>query len=775
MDFSRPDDFLAAMLEVAPGFGQPDAFARGGGGGVHGVEDSSFFVGAPGTTPAAQDLLSEGDWALLQLLSPQDVDAVSFQYSLERLGADLSSPNLRSAQVTYPAPTSRTSCVVVARGAEAGLLTYTGPEARRGLREYALQRSTNVAPGVGGEHHHVQTVLAGKDLRMLLTIMWLIHLDVAAKADVSVKIDPQAVRNGLQQCRDAADECEAAKALSGVRLHVNSCSQVLKALLVAATDRQAVAGLAQRVRRYQWPTTPLVLYGGTLPQALRVQLSDANSTARAIVAFSMKMGAMAESGAALNTALLMYGLEEPGSRLALACALPSVHEDSHSRVEVSPGLVRVRELAGLEIVALSKFVSRAYMQSAAGVARAAVHSVGAKDLPGAEDYVLQNCELLQREAATTLQESWGSLRANFVSHDTYLHVNFRFVWNHPGVAHALVAGVIPEGSVARMVSTPMQLGALNDTRTTDDASLGRSRADEAVLWQVLSELLDNLGENLSASPVAMRKMMRGSARLHHETRNYNQSRVQLVIAGIGAPVLLSTEDNGGCFYEPRPAELVGEVETVAPLEKTLEHLAAKDEGEAGEDFVQDLLGRRGPVASTILKRERAPIAGPARYRSASEQPILADPVQDDAREALLDLAQRGWGPEPTSGEGMLCGARALHQSLSAKSSAAGQPAPLLDQVLTAVQHALTPAQREFVEQHGEAVRMDDFTVEQLSAGLRQFGDYRLGVIFNDGTVQVHGPEQGEIVVVHHDAAHWSSVGPGAMRTIRCRPKRSSPR
>lgn len=768
MDLSRPDDFLAAMLEVSPGFGQPDAFHRGGGGGVHGVEDTSFFVGAPGTTPAAQDLLSAGDWALLQLLSPQDVDSVSFQYSLERLGADLSSPNLRTAQVVYPAPTARVDCMIVARGAQAALLNYTGPEARRGLREYALQRSTNVAPGVGGEHHHVQTTLAGKDLRMLLTLMWLIHLDVAARADVSVKIDPQSVRNGLQRCTNAADECEVAKALSGVRLHVNSCSQVLKALLMAATDRSSLAGLSQRVKRYQWPTTPLVLYGGTLPQAQRVQLHDANATARAIVAFSMKMGAMGESGAALSTALLMYGVEEPGSRVALDCALPAVHEDSHARVEVSPGLVRVRELAGQEVVALSKFISRAYLQSAAGIARAAVHSVGAKDLPGAEDYVMRNGELLQKEAALKLGESWEILRPNYLSHETYLHVNFKTVWGHTGVAHALVAGVIPEGSAASMVSQPLQLGALNDTRTTDDASLGRSRAEEAVLWQVVSELLDNLGENLTASPAAMRKMIRGSARLHHETRNYSQSRVQLVIAGIGAPVLLATEDNSGCYYDPRPEEVSDQIESSGGLETTLKHL---EEQEAdGDDWVQGLLGRRGPVASTILKRAKGPIPTPAHFRAPSEQPILVDPVQDDVREAVLDIALRGWGPEPTSGEGLLCGARALHQSLVARSSLANEPGPLLDQVLTAVQHALTPEQQEFVEQHGEAAGMSDFTVDQLCAGLRQLGDFRLGVIFSDGGVQVHGPGDGDIVMVHHEASHWSGVGPGAMRTVRCRPR-----
>nr|WRW25203.1 CP [Bipolaris maydis chrysovirus 2] len=767
MEFVRPDDLLASMLEVAPGFGQPDAFARGGGGGVHGAGDDLFFVGAPGTVPAAQELLSEGDWALLQLLSAQDVDEVSFQYTLERWGADLSSPNLRSAVVRYPAPTSRKECVVVARGSAPELLNYTGPEARRGLMEYALQRSTNVDPGVGAEHHHVQTTLAGKDLRMVLTLMWLIHLDVASRADVTVRLEPMSVRWGLQACRNPADECEAAKALGGVRMHVNSCSEVLKALLIAATNRRSVAGLSARVDRYSWPAVPLVLYGGVLPQAQRVHLLDANATARAIVAFSMKMGAVVESGEALNTALLMYGVEESGSRFALDCSLSSVHEDTHSRVDVSPGLVRVRELAGLEIVALSKFVARAYAQSAAGLVRAAVQSVGAKDLPGAEGYVLANHELLQREAARTLAQSWGALRPNVVSHETYVHVNFRFIWGHLGVAHALVAGVVPEGSVARMVSAPLTLGALNDTRTTDDPSLGRSREEESVVWLALSELLTDLGEGLSASPGAMRKLLRGSVRLHQEARNYSQSRVQLVIAGIGAPVLLTTEDNQGCVYDPAPPNAstdVCGVSAVTATAQTLDYLAAV--GDGGEDWMPGLLERRGPVASTILRRDRGPSGGPARDRSGSEQPILVRAADSDGQDAALEAAMRGWGPELTSGEGLLCGARAVHQSLVARSQLEDAPPPLLDQVLTAVRTALTPEQLELVAAAGEDAVMSDFTVDQLGAGLRQLGDYRLGVVQDDGTMYVHGAGEGQIILVHHSAGHWSSIGPAATRPMR---------
>ncbi|WAO97410.1 putative capsid protein [Setosphaeria turcica chrysovirus 1] len=767
MDFVRPDDLLASMLAVQPGFGQPEEFARGGGGGVHGAGEDLFFVGAPGTVPAAQELLSEGDWALLQLLSAQDVDEVSFQYTLERLGADLSSPNLRSSVVRYPAPTSRKECVVVARGSELSLFTYTGPEARRGLMEYALQRSTNVDPGVGSEHHHVQTVLAGKDLRMVLTLMWLVHLDVASRADVSVRLDPMAVRRGLHACRNPADECEAAKALGGVRMHVNSCSEVLKALLVAATDRRAVAGLSPRVDRYSWPTVPLVLYGGVLPQAQRVHLLDANATARAIVAFSMKMGAMVEAGEALNTALLMYGVEEPGSRFALDCALSSAHEDSHARVEVSPGLVRVRELAGQEIVALSKFIARAYVQSAAGVVRAAVQSVGAKDLPGAESYVMANHELLQREAARTLAQGWAGLRPNIASHETYVHVNFRFIWAHRGVAHALVAGVVPECSIARMVSEPLVLGALNDTRTTDDPSLGRSRADEAVVWLALSELLTNLGEGLSASPGAMRKMLRGPTRLHQEARNYSQSTVQLVIAGIGAPVLLTTEDNRGCVYDPAPPNASTDVCGVAAVSataQTLDYLALV--GDEAEDWMPGLLERRGPVASTILRRDRGIPSGPARDRSASEQPILVRTSDGDGQDAVLEAAMRGWGPELTSGEGLLCGARAVYQSLVARSQASDTPAPLLDQVLTAIRTALTPEQQELMATAGEDALLSDFTVDQLGAGLRQYGDYRLGVVFDDGTMQVHGGGDGQIVLVHHSAGHWSGIGPAAMRPMR---------
>lgn len=761
------DNFFASMLEAGAGFGQPDAFKSQATKADRGLIDFDFTGGGQNAKSMAQQLLSPGSWTLLQQLSGEEVHRVAVYYSLEREGADLSSPNLRQTTVVYPEPSSRKETALACRGGASRVESIGVDVAERALANYTRSVSTNSSPGAGSAQHHAHLTQMHKHVESLLVVMWLIHLDVAAGAEPVVALDQMGVHAGLSNVTDPADECEEAKSIDGVRLHVNSCDNTTKALLAAACDYNAIANLGRRAERYKWTPSRLTLYGGLMSASVNVPLTNPDATARAIISFGHRFASPSEMSAALETALLLYGLEDGGTRVVLDVPAPQLHEDSHRLPMTTSGLARTRELAGSAIVALSLFLGRAYMQVAGAVLRSAVLTTGAKDLHGAEHFLRRNHELLQVAAGAHLAQTWGQLHPNYIHHGTMLHVNFVRAWQQLGVLHALMAGCVTEGSIFETVTNALELGTALDTTVTDSPSLGQSRADEMVTWYILSELLRDGGEHLNGSRAAIKRSLGASTRLHAETRQYAGTRARFIISGLGAPLLLRTVDNSTLALDPTPQEAaesnVAEVDT--GNDTALGQLADRP-ALRGEDWVNALVTQRGPIASTVMQRAKPPVYKAGRSNGTQ---IVIERLPEDARLSVGRASRLGWGPEPTPGHGMLCGARAITQSLRAVAALRNEPEPLYDTVRTAVQFAMTDEQRQLAEVAGVATGIDNFTVDQLTAGLQQLGDYRLGVVTSvngQGNVVVHGSGNGEIVLVHHDGrAHWSSIGPKGVRSL----------
>lgn len=766
---ATPDALLQSMLDAAPGLGQPSGLLESQ---VPSIA-SGFkfdFAGMPGVKPAAEKLLAAGAWQLLQHLSREDVSTVTVHYYLERLGADLSTPNTRRTVVTYPPPSARTRTALTRFGTDVSMEALTGSDATQSLRTYAGRSNFPVNPGIGGEHFHLHVSRMHKDVRQTLVVMWLLHLDIVAGADLTMTLDPAQLHAGVRNAPTQADECEYAKSVDGIRLHVNAVDATTKALLVAACDPTMVAGRSARTRRYDWEVVPITFYGGILPVAQNVILANADATARAIISFGEQYGTQQDCSAALHTALLLYGAEDLGTRVPLLLGAPALHGDAHRTQILSSGIAMVRELAGRELAALAMFLARSYAQSAAAALRTTVLAVGAKDLPGSEAYLTGIHQHLLWSAGAAFGREWEGLYPTFIHHGACVYINVNRLWAQTGVLHCLMAGIVVEGAVVSEVAGTFTTKALVDTAVTDNPSAGEARADEAVTWYILSQLLQDGGEGLAGSRAAIKRALTQRLQLHPDTRQFACTTSRLVIAGLGSPVFLNpaSEERPVLALPPTdpavavPATTSGAV-LAAKSAETLKPLAPDD------DWVQALVTHRGPIASTTMRRQKAPtLRGELRKKEA----IVVTNVPEPARDAVDRAAAFGWGPEPTSGEGMLCGARAVHASLDAMARAEDDIAPLLDTVITAIQNALTPEQRALMDAADVPVTLDNFTVDQLALGVRQLGRYQLGVVESTngrGTVRVYGPDddEAELVLIHHDGrGHWSSIGPGGGKRVR---------
>ncbi|ALO50150.1 ORF2 [Penicillium janczewskii chrysovirus 2] len=763
----HPDALMSRLFEAAPGFGQPASLLAGSQARTDGKRRLVDLHGSANALSAAQTLLTPGDWHLLRMLAPDDTSTIDIQYYVERAGAQFTSRDARHVSVKYPDPVRPKAgrCAIMCGGGAVGLLPQPIDEAKVALRDYGIATDFDIPPGRAGESLHWQVRGGQKELGSLLTVMWLLHLDVAAGSEPRVRVDNQQVRRGLVRSRGITQECEEAKALPGIRMHVHSGNSTLRALLSAACDRTTVlGGLSLRAERYDWPHVSLTLYGGILPASTEETLNSPDATARAILSFAESFGAIPEASAALSTALVLYGVEHPGTRAVLDVGLPALHEQTHRVTGGAAGLVRVRELANPSLHALAMFIGRAYSQSAAMVLRSAIRATGANDIPGAEVYLRQCQQKLMMDCGAAFSREWNALRPTLLNHADYIYVNARRLWLQSGIVHAVLGGIMAQGSIAEEACQPLKLGMLSDANPSDIPAAGKDRVDDMISWQLLSHLISDAGENLVGSRDAMKRGLGGGRiPLHRDVRLFEQSTAQLVFAGIGSPVFVNPAAETKSELRPtREACSKDTSMTSQPSVDVTEQMQAELPKPKPAEWVQDLVNQRGPAASTTMRRGRRSVV--VAPNETDKQPVFVYAVEEEAMDAMQLATEHSWGPQATDGTGMLCGARALHQSLGAVKAVEGERAPTFDHVLATVRNALTPEQQETAAQAGVEVGAENFTVDQLAAGLALLGPYRLGVVNRvEGAthVRVWGADDGgQVVLVDHDGInHWSGVGP----------------
>ncbi|AXP19675.1 putative coat protein [Colletotrichum fructicola chrysovirus 1] len=820
------DELFASMVDAQPSLGMHDTFRADDVGNAYSASPDFDLSGDGAASQAvAAELLGPLGWELYQSLGPDNTTHVTVQYYLEQEGVRYTSPNLRSVDVTYSEPTGR-EVYFAYRAKRMAPFTVSQEAATHSLRKYAVESMTGVPLGAGVEQHHYRVLQTGLHIESLLTTMWLIHLDVVAGADAKVNID-QGVRQALAPGLNLEQERDYAKTLPGVRVHINSLDNVAKALIVAACDRNTLVGASARTARYQWARVPLTMYGGQLPGAMQVALNSPDATARAIVNFADHYGSRVACGMALRTACMLYGITLNNSKVVLNFAEPSLHEGTHANGDVMYGLNRCRELAGRELVALAVYLGHTLQQTSGQAIRGAVLGLGAKDVPNVENTIARSQSLLLQNCGRRLHEWWQGACGTYLDVAEYVRLNLKHTTAQRGVIHALSVGFVAEGTMLETVSQPITLRSAADVAVGDDPYGSAERTKASAQWYVVSGLLTDGGESLQHSVGALSRTLGPHVKLHPHIRHFAGSTVRFVIAGFTAPMHLSMATVRDVVHQPVRTDDVMDVPIPEGAPEIIKEVVDQLEPETDSNWLEDMLDQRGPVATTTMRARRTQQTT-AQKGYTRGTPITVSPAPSgDGADELRELTDRGWGPEHTSGEGLLCGARAVKQSLDNVAQLDGARGPLLEHVLESMRHCMTPDQQamaslaevrldnenftvdqlalalhhdRFMMQCGgdrgpllehvlesmrhcmtpdqqamaslAEVRLDNenFTVDQLALGLRQLGDYRLGVVHRSeggARASVHGPGDGQVVYVYNDGAgHWQSVGPGCEISLR---------
>jgi hypothetical protein len=264
----------------------------------------------------------------------------------------------------------------------------------------------------------------------------------------------------------------------------------------------------------------------------------------------------------------------------------------------------------------------------------------------------------------------------------------------------------------------------------------------------------------------MGELLEEDTRIHADIQLHAGNDVQFRLVGIGSDVKIHTLVKTGFGFNP-PVKIDAVATTIDTHDMLTDEMGEKREAQKPANWVDDLLALRGPAATTTLRR---------RPNTFSARPALVDTtvanvevreVAPAAATSFSQIAARTWGVIPTSGEGLLCGARALKTSMDALSVAENLHAPQLDQVVETLTGAIaTEEDREHADAAGVSIDVNNFTVDQMSVAAERMG-YRLGVIEAevDGSHRVwlhagpHTTDGDPVVYVHNDNGHWSGVGP----------------
>lgn len=724
---------------------------------------STFDAMKPGAMkrPAAEELLGDTLWSLLNQVGDSGTKELTIKFMVEKVGFTPGWGDLQDTTVTYAAVKTGQKVYVIDEGDPVKMCMTSQLEALESLRLYAGHSNSRVALGHANETHHLAVLRNGSNLKQVLLRMWLLHLDILAGADVNVKIDNTLVRRALPPGIALEDECEYAKRLHGVRVHVNSLDDTARALLCYACGVAAGEGISNRVTRYIWEPTELVFYGGVLPVSREVGLRDPAATARGIVAFAEKYGAVAECGEALRMALHMYGTNSPANRVSLRLGVARLHQQTHQRQLVRANY-RCHELAGMELVSLAMLVGEGLDSGFGHTLHAAVRKMGLHDTPNMHPYLEPRVRLL-RDAANSLKaDEWLS---NLFVPEAYVRRNLRYLYSKLGVLPALSLGIVVAGSLLEDATQPFQVPVRGTGQCTDDVQTSEQAADDASRWLLLSAMLWWGLAKHNGSRKAMARMADPDEELDEAAPGYAGAMVRMAVVCFGGTMSLRKMSKSSFAFQPTAPEAYTD-NTVKSDELVHQGRMSEQPANAdGQDWVSAVLEQRGPVASTTTRRSNRSVEVAAEHGGNAQ--VLVDEVPDQLHDAVEQIIDRGWAEQETSGLRLECGANALHQSLTAHHSLGGTPAPTRDEVLTALRSSLSPEQRQQAEDAGVRIEDNDFTADQMAVALQRFGPYALGVINGEperAKALVVG--DGEPIFVRNYSGHWSGIGPGTRRIGR---------
>jgi len=727
----------------------------------------------------AKALLGENLWQLHNQLSSGDffgpgdhgVQQVVFNYAVEPVDSRLLRSSSTELTVPYESPVTD-KCYVGYGGTDIRLEPGALSACEYALEQHSHGLNANTSIGVGRETLHYQSVRSGAQLEVLFTRLWLVHLSVLAGSVMTVQVDQAVHKIGLRGV-PVEDECDRARLLKGVRLNGQQLDRPGMALMVVACSQMSgQQGLHPRAARYRFPSVPLTFYGSTAVGTFNVQLRDASSTSSTIVALSSRYGAQAECGAALRTALVMFGMARPGAHVLARAAAPDVHDDTH--LSVGGTLLphyRSNELAESRLLSLSLFMGRTYSQLASHILRAGLLKVTSMDVDAARDHILPGHAVMMKAAASLHDDAFQHYSVNICSR-TFISENYRSLWNERGVLHCLAAGIVVQDTTLEEVVKPIAVPDIKTSMPTDDPAYAKALKEDWGVFTLIEDLVSVGGEQLCGSAKARVKQLAGQLRLSRETRALCGSTVVFTLLSMGDEIYIQRDTTNLAVISPDDAEREFDQPVIEPVVLPQLSVAQLAPEQQGESLLDDMLDKLVPHASTMARR---PQVGESKLRAPTWEPVYV--AQALTGQWYDRITKQGWGVVAAEGSGIMSGARAVHTTLTSMNAEGTASQHIMPQVTEAMSTALSPEQAEMMHATGELPTNHSFTAEQMAAGLQRLStNYSLRVIQEngDGSVNTYvvggmNPDTVE-VPVHHVRNVWSGFGAAKYRELAVKPQ-----
>lgn len=706
------------------------------------------------------ELLGPVGWQLHNQLGANDYQeegshSVTVNYAIEMVANQLSRGAVQSKRTPYAVVSqSEKPCKISHKSYMNTTSTGSAAASTDELNAYAGGINSYTAIGLGQEAYHSVLVKQGSDLTSVYVRMWLVHLSIRASSSITVTVNHDVLRQALGNV-PSDHECEAAKRLSGVRICGRGLSnEVLALLVVGCSQLEGLTGLHRRASRYLFPVAKLTCFGDGRRGTVATELRDASVTGAAIVSLAARFGHYDQCGIALRTALTMFGVPLAGRHICLECQSPVLHDGVHGApYGIKEPFMRCAELSDRRILSLSLFVGRAWRQVFGHVLRSTALSMGATDVDAVADTVLAHHRQVLIGAGNAHKDSMSGF-STAIDAAEYCLRHCYSLWMERGFVHSLMMGVLVKGSVADEATAVIDVPIISALHPPDDPS-AQGPAD--AMWDritLLQGLLDDCGDALRGSGVSRGDELGAVVSVSPSVMQLCGNAVRLTILGLGGSVEITRNEASGFSYNPSAETSVTYPHRTYAERTALEETVNSAPVRPEEADIEGLWSQYAPSGS-LMRRIHG---GERRTTTLPESTGDVVVTSGSELETIRGAAGAGYRLQPTSGEGIICGANALQISLEQVGARVTN-----DEVLNAVRGALNRDEVALIESAGIQVTDHNFTADQLARGLSALGRYALVVVSEDaGGVTAYRVSAGlpdEVpVVVYHRGAHWQGVG-----------------
>lgn len=598
-------------MNIKRGLGVPDRFIKGG------VRDSYPALLATfdrsvrlKSNEAVDSLISTAIRQIVDELqgSPAHISHVTLKWTVDNTVGSNITNSIRKAQFPLSYDTG---------------MTYVNLQTYSNGRGYNFASLANAATSIDSNVQHSDIDLRiyqgnamtyspiGKkdDATFLFMQLWKTQLALLSTGKLSVNVSRANFHADYSPAQLRAlgrSEIVASSEFDAVVLEGDELNEQMLAFVHAACAPDSVVGLHPRASRYIFNRIPLYIRNMDSTPKL-IEVTNPADTALGIVMLAARLGKQQDCALGLDTALYLFGLDAPGTRINLTMPNSGCYElPSGGAQQLDAGLPAIAILADARLVQAAIIACHAMTQHTSELMHAhVVQGMKCDDLASMANNFGNKWMSTLSGLSNKHARCVGKYFDVAVDHSQWLLNSYQNVWQRKGRHLALALGMATMNEFTQRASQPFVMPSARDAQrgdVGDDNELIRE-AYEATL--LAASLRKDGGASVSTSLQLMAKRQ-SSVGLPPELELLAGQTIAYVFRGFGEGGLSRL---GRWSYAPvLPKEV--EASTAPPAEEDPAVLAA-EKPELDVEYARDvrenmrrILGGDKPNVRTLPMRDR---------------------------------------------------------------------------------------------------------------------------------------------------------------------------